>query len=163
MSQENEDIFSNVNVVLPKYLTEILKKTGFDSILSIQNINEKALQDLEKYINKNKSILDGIELPDTYVTSEEFIILPGHKQIILNLSTILRDQEEKEISNFILTELMTLLVDCAKQNFGNEPHQNRYNDIIRYFSIYIFLMSGRACYETLSHNLPIPHATTIRK
>lgn len=59
--------------------------------------------------------------------------------------------------------ILTELLRTAEQNFKKSKHANQYNDIIKYFSTYIFLLCGRTCYETLHKNLPIPSTKTIRK
>lgn len=136
----------------------ILKKCGFDSRLSIVNINENSIVEIENFINENPSTLNDANLPEPYYKMDSFKLLPGHKSLLLNLPKYIESNEA-----IIYPQLLQLLLNSTKLNSGKDSRQNRYDEIIRYFSIYVFLMSGRMFYEMLSSNLPIPHVTTIRK
>lgn len=68
----------------------------------------------------------------------------------------LRINKEPAFSN-LLYEFIT----SALKNFKKTPNQYRYSEIIKHFSIYVYMMCGRNLYETLSRNLPIPAASTV--
>lgn len=55
------------------------------------------------------------------------------------------------------------MVDVLERNQGKSKNARQYNDAIKQFSTYIFLLCGRICYETLSKNLPMPSTKTICK
>lgn len=55
------------------------------------------------------------------------------------------------------------MIDVLKRNQGKSKNARQYNDAIRLFSTYIFLLCGRTCYETLSKSLPMPSTKTICK
>lgn len=59
------------------------------------------------------------------------------------------------------THILKLILESAENNLGREPKGRRYNQCLKEFSTYIYLMCGRSCYETLSANLPLPQANTI--
>lgn len=98
-----------------------------------------------------------------------FAFKPGHKSAIIHLAnqTKLLEKVEADVnmqykmSDFSL--ILKTFIETAESNYGRDPKGFRYNDINRYFSTFVYLFCGRACYETLSANLPIPQADTIRK
>lgn len=85
----------------------------------------------------------------------------------------IREMMEKEDSHSVdsfptddysygFSHLLNMLINNAKYNSNKDPKGYRYDECIRYFATYIYIMCGKACYETLSANLPIPKAQTIR-
>lgn len=59
--------------------------------------------------------------------------------------------------------LLKELIETALYNFDQTPTRYRYSQKIKYFSMYIYMFSGRFCYETISNNLPFPKADTVCK
>lgn len=58
MPTTENDIFAVIqrkdNIKIPKCLIEILRKSGYDSILSFTNMNASAIKEIEVYIEKKR-------------------------------------------------------------------------------------------------------------
>lgn len=147
---------------IPNDIELILQRNGFDSKLALQSIDEEVIAEIEQQANEDRSILANT----SYENIAIFKFKPGHKIYLLNLSkqVILWSEADENISynpstfSFILQKF----IQTADANAGKHPKGYRYDESIRSFSTYIYLMCGRSCYETLSANLPIPQPTTIR-
>lgn len=121
---------------------------------------------------------------NSYKNQDVFEFLPGHRIILLGLRNNIENMQshvfndgfkcfDKLMINAGTNEvrgntgeysvILTELLKTAKNNSNKSKHAYQYNDIVRYFSTYIFLLCGRTCYETLSKNLPIPSTKTICK
>lgn len=61
----------------------------------------------------------------------------------------------------MLTELLKQFLETAVKNEDKSRTHFRYSDVIRYFSTYIYMISGRNTYEILSNNLHMPKAQTV--
>lgn len=61
----------------------ILEKTGFDSQFALSDITSKELQEIESTVNSDKKILATLK---SYQDIHEFILKPGHKALLINLS-----------------------------------------------------------------------------
>lgn len=57
--------------------------------------------------------------------------------------------------------LLKKLVDSAVQNANKSPHVYRYDDDLKHYSTFLYIMCGKYCYESLYENLPIPSISTI--
>lgn len=166
---------------VPISLKYILLKCGYDSIISIRQICEERIEELQNFIEKNKNeilfnekynMLDDI---NTYQTQRKFEFLPGHKNILLDLPKHIQMMQSKNALESALFQnvacdnedeyslILRELIKSAKRNQNKSKHAFNYNDTIKYFSTYIFLLCGRTCYETLCKNLPIPSTKTVCK
>lgn len=115
----------------------------------------------------------GLIADHRYRVDRKFKFLPGHKALLLNLPK----QVEKHINNdnqidggsenqenlckFSL--VLQKLIETATTNADKHANAARFSEVIKYFATYIHLICGKACYQTLCANLPIPKADTIRK
>lgn len=126
--------------------------SGFDNILSMMDINRDDIDDIEKSFGK--SILPG---------HKKFIVALGKKAKEFESSLAKAKKEKSEIDLPGATFIMNELVKSAMQNANVAPTRHRYSEDIQWFSTYIFLLSGRAAYEFLSSNLPLPSVPTICK
>lgn len=124
--------------------------------------------EIEEFINNHRQILDKTSFDSTQI----FRFRPGHKKFILNLSAYFSNQfESKDFVKNVqendgyndFSYILKSLIGVAKLNAGRDSKGFRYNESIRYFATYIYLLCGKACYEALSANLPIPQANTIRE
>lgn len=170
---------------LPSCVKIVLSESGYDSLLSINSINESIMFEVENFVNENRNITATLDccFSHTYKNLEQFRFLPAHRLLILRLPFYVnkmfgpdRVANTKGITQqnpFIgtcgrkgATEysfLMTKLIESAEENAGVAKNRYRYDEILQLFSIYIFLCSGRDCYEVLSSNLPIPSKHTVCK
>lgn len=154
----------------PDYLAEILIASGYETALAVQLLNPNNIKDLEVYVHEN---LRHLLRNTTYVkNSAEFHFPPGHRSLLLNLpdqiqkfqqAKSLSPMQEKEWNLNEFSFVLKSLIETAQSNLNRNSNQHRYSESIRNFATYIYLMCGKACYETLSANLPIPLAGTIRE
>lgn len=155
-----------MNEKFPFDIKHILEESGFDTELSLLAINNEIIADIERHVNNNREILK----ETSYQNVLTFKFKPGHKAFIVQLPSLiehLRDSNPEEVIKFSeKTEFSLILrtfIQTAESNGGKHPKAYRYNETNRYFSTFIYLLCGKACYETLSANLPIPTSNTIRK
>lgn len=143
------------------------------------------MYEMENYVNGNRNITSNLEccFAQMYKTIEKFRFLPAHRLIILRLPyyvnkifasneianakrstqhhTIIDTVVQKDAMEYSF--LLKKLIESAEKNAGATKNRYRYDEILHQFAIYIFLCSGRSCYEILSSNLPIPSKSTVCK
>lgn len=162
---------------LPPCVLKILDELGYSNSTSISAIQPDDIIDIEQHINQElRFIVDDFDCcnSETYQNQKVFRLLPGHRKLILNLKNHLQEMKTSEqaaclhqnnqlkpINNFSF--LLKTLIETAEQNANKVPTQYRYNEIIRYFAVYIYLQCGKMCYETLCGNLPLPQPSSIRE
>lgn len=79
----------------PKFLLKILLNCGFDSKVSLQNINSEVVKQIEDYVNKNRYLLKNT----VYEENEPFEFLIGHKVLITSIPENIKNfdaQKEKK-------------------------------------------------------------------
>lgn len=178
-------------IEVPMCLKFILSKCGYDTMLSLKYISETAITEIECHVRKykNKIFSDGNDMDQClheYKNQDLFTILPGHRSILLDLPQCIRKmQAEKTLygdgNTNVMTNVETVvdtssavtttdysailneLIKSAKTNQNKPKNAYTYEDIIKHFSTYIFLLCGKTCYDTLSANLPIPGTKSIRE
>lgn len=154
-----------MNQTIPSDIKHILIQTSFENELSLLGIDDEIIADIELYVNENKDILKNT----SYEKVEVFKFKPGHKTFILQMANQVKQKREEKTSKSVefesneFSHILKAYIDTAQANKGRHPNGFRYNEINRFFSTFIYLLCGKACYETLSSNLPIPKADTIRK
>lgn len=163
-----ENIFNKLQFFLKDTISvdviNILLRSGFDSKLSLSSLNTDTINEIEQYAKENRSVLEGT----SYQNVETFKFKPGHRAILLQLANQVQNFEEAEedvkkqlkMSEFSL--VLKTFIETAELNHGRHPNGFRYNEINRYFSTFVYLLCGRACYDTLCANLPIPQANTVQ-
>lgn len=154
---------------IPLDILKILESCGFDTDDTLLSIDSEAIADIENYINDNLEVLIGT----SYENIKCFKLKPGHKIFLQNLPNSFKlwieessNEEKKNSTSDNVQDFSYVLqtfIQTAQSNAGKRKQGFRYNEINRYFSIYIYLMCGKACYEVLSANLPMPQANTIRE
>lgn len=149
---------------IPDYIVNILRNSGFESLSALALLEANSIDEIEKFVNENRLLV----VDTIYNNKKEFKFLPGHRALLLNLPrNIEKYQNSNKHSSHPNYEkfpsVLKSLFEAAESNIGKHPNAARYNDIIRYFSTYIYLLCGKACYETLCANLPLPKAGTICK
>lgn len=175
---------------VPMFLKVLLWRCGYDSMVSIKQISSVTIDKLEQYIQKKRNqivpeiLLELENVGDNdnslmeYKNQKMFEFLPGHRETLLCLRSNIEKMQLKSVSEsedcdevmaYSATDtieysvILKELIKTADKNFKKSKHAYQYNDIIKYFSTYIFLLCGRTCYETLNKNLPIPSTKTICK
>lgn len=162
---------------VPTSLKYVLWKSGYDSIISLKQLSEKTIEELEEFIEKNKNELLQNDHYNYVSANQKFAFVPGHKRILINLpmliqeiqsknalvNTLTHTQDNANESRNVYSVILNELINTATRNHNKSKHAFHYDDIIKYFATYIFLLCGRTCYETLNKNLPIPSTKTICK
>lgn len=128
------------------------------------------MKELEKNINLNKSILENIECVHTRFyknsleNSKPFEFLPGHRLYLLNFAqSPAKTDTNQTFDHPAFSKLLQILFQTALKNYNNTSSKNnRYSEDLMDFAIYIYIMAGKACYEVISANLPMPSFKTIR-
>lgn len=141
-----------------------MQSSGFDKPEYLYGITELQLEQLEEYINQRKNILANIECShkEIYQNSQNFKLLPGHRTLILNLSKRPPQTDTNQaIEHPAFSILLQNLIQTALNNYEKPASYNRYSELLMDFAIYIYIMAGKACYEVIAANLPIPSVVTI--
>lgn len=151
---------------IPEPIKFILTSAGYDSRLALKKITSERITEIEDYFNANIENLSSGLVGSCYENVQPFKVLPGHRALIENLPQHLDEiiSTEKPVSiqyTNDFTFILKKLIESAEKNSSREAKGCRYDKCLKYFCTYVYLMSGRACYETLSANLPLPKASTI--
>lgn len=159
----------------PPCLIKLLKECGYNSYSTITDFTEMDINNMEQFINENlKYVVADFKCCNaiSYQKQTKFKFLPGHRNFILNLKCRLSSEEiissilsksKDQNTNKHFVPLLQTLIRTAEQNVNKISTQFRYDEIIRYFDMYIHMVCGKMCYETLSSNLPLPTSSTVRK
>lgn len=153
---------------IPESVIIILKSTGYDQKITLRTLEAKSIAEIEEFITENPSILSELPTNSVYLRKKPFKFLPGHRILIENIPKYINEHECNETESSISTSsnfstILRSLIENTQINSPRNIKSLRYSEIIQAFSTYIYLMAGRACYDTLSANLPIPKSTTICK
>lgn len=156
---------------IPKIIIDILQASGYDNVLSLLNMNEIEINKLEEFVNNNlQSLLEKIP---QYSTSKPFSFLPGHRKLLLILGNKAKQYDEiqkKKCSNLRssrsnnnATPIMNELISSMEANLNVAPTARRYSDACKNYAMYMYMLSGKAAYEALCSNLPLPQVGTVCK
>lgn len=158
-------------VDLPICLRKILDFSAYDNANSLRLTDEVQISEIEKYMtNFGRSVIDQLNCchSEKYKNQTKFKFLPGHRSTLLNLSKQVQqffDTNHEKKSNTSKNETYSIvlseLIKSAEINAQKHKNKASYSDVIRNFSTFIYLTSGRACYEALHQNLPIPSVKTV--
>lgn len=111
----------------PKFLINILLNCGFDSKVSLLNINAEVVKQIEDYVNKNRYLLKNT----VYEENEPFEFLIGHKVLITSIPENIKNfdaqkekkKKEKKTINIdqdkLEIDLLTKLNNYAKSTKSN--------------------------------------------
>lgn len=152
-----------------KCLKSILIDCGYDNEASVECLNIELLNEVEEEVNSNKDVfLNKIdcEHKNTYANQNKFKFLLGQRAIILDwCQNHLKNNETPkfDMKHESFSQLLQDIIDTSLSNYNTPDNRHRYTNLINDFSIYLYIMAGKACYEVLSANLNLPKASTIRK
>lgn len=146
-----------------------MRKSGFDTPGNLYGLTELQLSQLEQEINP--SIFENLDTGCPHIKaykdaseSKKFRFLIGHRLQILKAAQIQpRSNENSAFEHPGFSVLLQAMINTALNNYEKSANNNRYTDLITDFAIYIYIMAGKACYEVISANLPLPAASTISK
>lgn len=96
-------LLKRCNIELPDYLIRLLYYTGYDNVISLMEINNESIENMEDFAKtKLNKLLKGPER-DTFfgIFTEDvnlFEVVPGHKQLLFSLrdKLIALSTEEQE-------------------------------------------------------------------
>lgn len=154
-------------------LKSILIECGFDNIPSLMTINDGEIRNLEEYIGNNRSITEKLTCDHSKSygassgTSNKFQFLPGHRAILLDwCQNTLHAPSSVHNNTFTMEDpafspLLRAMIGSARSLHGTPPNTHRFPPLLIDFSIYTYIMAGRACYDVLCANLPLPKTGTI--
>lgn len=156
---------------VPNFIIKILQESGFENISSLEHLSSNYIDDIEKIVDENRDLI----ADHRYKVDRKFKFLPGHRALLLNIPKAvekhinnvnqiddgLKDSNAENLCKF--SHVLQKLIETATANTDKHANTARFSDDIKYFATYIYLLCGKACYETLSANLPFPKADTIRK
>lgn len=136
-------------------------------------ITENHLIEFENYVNSSReSILDGLNCSHAtiYRNQSLFKFLPGHRIIILSWpAQIPFDKDSHEavetfsVKNPAFSPILREIISSALTNYNRDPKTRIFSDLLMRFSVFIYILAGKASYEVICSNLPLPKAGTIRK
>lgn len=80
----------------PSCLQLLLNETGYNTIASLNCIDETKILEIENYLTANKLIVNKLEccFSAEYKSLDEFHFIPGHKSIILSLRDDIKEMKE---------------------------------------------------------------------
>lgn len=155
-----------INEPLPECIKRILSWCAYDTFASLRHINCESITEIQRQVNLHfRSKLKELNCchSDHYKQQSEFELLPGHRDFILALPAYLCASIASSTQNTAFSTVLNSMIETAQQNSDRDKHNAQYNDIIRCFSTYVFLLCGRSCYEVLNSNLPLPSTRTVCK
>lgn len=81
---------------IPATIKHVLKASGYESLLSLRDLTNDDLDDIENYANKHLVtwLKKMRKVDENYANSKQFSFLPGHKKIIFKISEVLRTKTE---------------------------------------------------------------------
>lgn len=144
-----------------------MKAAGYDTATSISELNNDDVDTIEKFANQKLQNIWKEKSP--YSEMEVFAFLPGQRKLLTSLgkhAETYMKSSNNAMDGLNLTQCSTIMKELITTMASNQncaPRGRRYSEIIQWFSTYIFMQSGRAAYEVLSSNLPIPNVATICK
>lgn len=163
---------------IPSIVIEILAASGYDNATALSGLDEKEINEIEKFVHDNLQCL--LEKSSQYSTSTRtsntFSFLPGHKKLLFILGEKAEQYYEmqKKVSSNIYskcitrnesyenaTPLMKELINSMEAISNVAPTGRRYSDACKNFAMYMYMLSGKAAYEALCNNLPLPQAATV--
>lgn len=146
-------------------LKQILIVSGYDNIHSLMCINEEKFNELEDQVLIDRQKVDCDHLT-IYEAQPKFKLLLGHRSLILKWCADLTrtdnsSNESIQTNHPAFSPIMNRIMLSAVKNFNKTSNARRFPELLMQFLIYLYIMAGRACYEIIFANLPIPKASSI--
>lgn len=110
------------------------------------------------------SISNQTRIPQHFKVVDEIqTLLNKNKNLQTTIQNLLNPIVAPAQDSVTSYDVLNLLVKTAKENQKTKQNGYRYDDVIKKFSSYIFMLSGRLCYETLSKNIGLPSPSSISR
>lgn len=158
-----------VGKCIPCEIIQILIQNGYDNTLAMREITDDEISIIERAVGKKyEPVLETSRYYSEWNSSEPFMFLPGHRKLIKELGKEVAkfmayvDTREKADIHFPdAPSILKEMIKSLKQNKNVSKSHRRYSEALQWFSAYIFILSGKAAYEILCSNLPMPQAPTV--
>lgn len=101
---------------------------------------------------------------ETYSAQKKFKFLIGHRFALLKWCKSIEEDKKTtsfHLENLAFSPIMREMIDSALKNFDKPDNTNRFSGVLKDFAAYMYIMAGKASYEILAANLPIPRAKTV--
>lgn len=120
--------------------------------------------------NRNKRKLAAVAA-DNHSICEYYAIIQGVEKLMLENTKLKKELvnamqqvvQRKDDSNVEISEVLKMLLDCAKQNAGRKPQGHRYSTTVKELGTLFFTLGGPLLYGIISKNLPFPGITSARR
>lgn len=120
---------------------------------------------MERFLSNSEQCFD----KTIYKPFKQF--LPGHRASLLAMPNLVEEyelqtkmqQSEKHIKEDDpqLTFIMEELIKTAKNNANKKLTHRRYPQSLQNFGMFLYMMCGKASYEIICNNIPLPQASTM--
>lgn len=74
-----------LNNQIPEVILSILRKTGYDTVLSIDSLTFEEIEKLEVYIRGRNDLVEWLKSTTEYKDQHPFAFLPGHRVLLVGL------------------------------------------------------------------------------
>lgn len=165
------------------FMSNYFRYCGFGRAISLKNIDDSAINDMEKFIREDVSNLIPIDSAKEDFfgpfarNPKRFVFLPGHRHLIRELSSHVKKVVDRNGLKYFNTSnkfnetqtesetqsdekpttrahlFLNKLMEAANQNASREKGGYRYEKDVQLFSIYLRLIVGKLAYQTLQANL----------
>lgn len=164
-----------MNQSIPECIKRLLEASGYDTEISLSTLNEANLLKVELFAQRSlQHVIAELHCchSETYRNETTFQFIPGtfileipkglqSNSRPVTLSTLCQQLIDRLSTMPMATDLLKEFLKTVVTNESTSKTQNRYSEVIQYFSTYIYMLCGRNCYEVLSNNLPMPKAVTV--
>lgn len=123
-------------------------------------VDDEQLTYLEQHVEKNRCIMEKFKCDHTksYCTSDQFKFLPGHRAFLLNwcqktLKARPHDEETDTLADTFMVKdeafspILREIISSALFNHSKTPNNHRYSKLLMEFSVFMYIMAGKASYE----------------
>lgn len=134
---------------VPNCIKTFLSVCAYDTFSSLQNISPESLNEIERLMNIKTEAIQGLDCCHSivYKSQNQFKLLPGHRVFLLSMSTYkfinTQIDDSTATQSSTLPVVLQAMIQTCLQNSGSNKYHAHYNDLIRYFAMYVFLSAGR--------------------
>lgn len=153
-------------------MKEILCKFGFESSISIESLDDTQLAEIENGVNHQliQDLGSKCDHIKTYESQAKFHFLLGHKILLQKwIKTVIKfhsdfmSSQTFKKNHAAFSPTLRSMIDAALVNYGRTSNARKFSKNLMDFAIYLYISAGKASYEILCANLPLPKGNTISK
>lgn len=113
---------------LPTYIVDALIYSGFDTKIALSSIKSEDINAIEQFVNENPDKFVESFKTSIYENIKPFKLIPGHRALILNIPTVLKENSipkkakaiRIELNENELKETLISKIQSYEQNNGYE-------------------------------------------